>query len=185
MVGTSFSWLDYSEHERQKMLDAINLFQEKDTRDELGLGTIRDTFADMLFPGTSTIQTRARYFLFIPWIYTLLESRQVDSDRMDFERKKMEVSLIYELLKTDDQDGLIGTDAREDLQRFPSSIYWLGLGKWGLRIFDGSQYQYQKSVDLFYQSLSYYKDSVRLQSVSDCSARKLRDTFWQSQELCC
>ncbi len=40
-------------------MEVIDLFGEDDTRDELGLGTIRDGFADLLFPGTSTIQTRA------------------------------------------------------------------------------------------------------------------------------
>ena len=56
---TSFTWLDYSEHERRQAMDVIDLFGEDETRDELGLGTIRDGFADLLFPGTSTIQTRA------------------------------------------------------------------------------------------------------------------------------
>jgi hypothetical protein len=61
-----FVWLDYSEHERRKMLDVVDLFREHDTRDELGVGSVRDVFADMLFPGTSTIMTRARYFLLVP-----------------------------------------------------------------------------------------------------------------------
>ncbi len=64
VVASSFTWLDYSEHERRQMLDVIHLFDEKTTRDELGIGVVRDAFADMFFPGTSTIQTRARYFLF-------------------------------------------------------------------------------------------------------------------------
>jgi hypothetical protein len=29
----------------------------------LGIASIRDRFSDILFPGTSTIQTRAKYFL--------------------------------------------------------------------------------------------------------------------------
>ena len=66
---SAFAWLSYSESERRKALDVISLFRERDTRDELGIGVIRDAFADLLFPGTSTIQTRARYFLFVPWIY--------------------------------------------------------------------------------------------------------------------
>ena len=45
------------------------LFQERESRDELGLGAIRDSIADHLFPGTSTIQTRLRYMLFIPWLF--------------------------------------------------------------------------------------------------------------------
>jgi hypothetical protein len=40
---------------------------------ELGTGSIRDAFAE-LFPGTSVIQIRLRYALFIPWLYTELES---------------------------------------------------------------------------------------------------------------
>jgi len=56
----SLTWLDYSEQERRQAMEVIDLFREEETRDELGLGTIRDAFADLLFPGTSTIQTRAR-----------------------------------------------------------------------------------------------------------------------------
>jgi hypothetical protein len=57
---SAFVWLDYSERERRKMLDVVDLFREHDTRDQLGVGSVRDAFADMLFPGTSTIMTRAR-----------------------------------------------------------------------------------------------------------------------------
>ena len=42
------------------MLDVVSFFYERDIRDELGFGTIRDAFADYFFPGTSTIQTPAR-----------------------------------------------------------------------------------------------------------------------------
>jgi hypothetical protein len=79
LMSSSFTWLDYSEGERSKMLDVIDLLRQKETRDELGLGVVRDAFADMLFPGTSTIQTRARYFLFVPWIYRGLERRKIGS----------------------------------------------------------------------------------------------------------
>ena len=71
---SQFVWLDYSERERRKMLDVVDLFREHDTRDELGIGSVRDTFADLFFPGTSTIMTRARYFLLVPWTYQRLES---------------------------------------------------------------------------------------------------------------
>ena len=63
-VSTStFSWLDSSEHERRAVLELVSALNEPGTLDELGIGSIRDTIADTLFPGTSTIQTRARYFL--------------------------------------------------------------------------------------------------------------------------
>ena len=54
----------------------LALFRERDTRDELGIGVIRDLLADELFPGTSTIQTRLRYMLFVPWIYQQLEAEE-------------------------------------------------------------------------------------------------------------
>ena len=76
---SAFVWLDYSERERRKMLDVVDLFREHDTRDELGIGSVRDAFADMLFPGTSTIMTRARYFLLVPWTYQRLERLRVRS----------------------------------------------------------------------------------------------------------
>ena len=42
-------------------LEIVDLFREKGTLDELGIGAIRDAFADRFFPGTSTLHTRARY----------------------------------------------------------------------------------------------------------------------------
>jgi hypothetical protein len=67
-MTSTFTWLDYSERDRRRMMDVVSLFTEPDTVDELGLGTVRDAIADLLFPGTSTIQRGARYLLFIPSI---------------------------------------------------------------------------------------------------------------------
>src|ERR687888_252692 len=98
-MPSSFTWLDYSEHERRKMLDTLELFGERTTRDELGLGGIRDAFADQLFPGTSTIQTRAKYFLFIPWIYLRLERERVAPGDFGQHAKRDELRLIEALLR--------------------------------------------------------------------------------------
>ncbi len=80
-MTSTLSWIDHDASERDRMQRVLQLFRERDTRDELGLGSIRDSFADQLFPGTSTIQTRLRYFLFIPWAYTQMENRRVPADR--------------------------------------------------------------------------------------------------------
>jgi hypothetical protein len=95
-MASTFTWLDYSEHERRKMLDAIESFGEKTTRDELGLGSVRDAFADLLFPGTSTIQTRAKYFLFVPWIYLNLERKRTPSTKVVIRARKLEIELARE-----------------------------------------------------------------------------------------
>jgi hypothetical protein len=62
---SAIAWVDFDEAERERAQRLMQLFTEQDTRDELGLGAIRDSISDHLFPGTSTIQTRLRYMLFI------------------------------------------------------------------------------------------------------------------------
>ena len=53
----TLAWLDLTARDRDKMRRVLDLFKEQGTVDEMGLGTIRDTFSDALFPGTSTLQT--------------------------------------------------------------------------------------------------------------------------------
>jgi hypothetical protein len=142
-----FSWVDYSEQDRARMTEVIELFREQDTRDELGIGVIRDAFADMLFPGTNTMQTRARYFLFVPWMYRRLEVHGFRSVDMPNRTRKDETALIKALMAAGETDAVIGRVSQERLQRMPSNIYWLGLGVWGIRQFDGSQPQYHRSID--------------------------------------
>ena len=143
---SSLSWLDSSEHDRRKALDVIDLFRERNTRDELGLGAIRDAFGEILFPGTSTIQTRARYFLFIPWIYQALERRGIKSDRVPEVARRHEIKLIDALAESSDPTGTIGIDARKTLKRLASNVYWQGLGRLSIRLFNGSQDQYHRSL---------------------------------------
>lgn len=147
---STLSWLDYSDHERRKVLDLIAAFSERDTRDELGLGTIRDAFADAFFPGTSTVMTRARYFLFIPWIYLELERKKISSAEFANKARPMEIGLIDPLVRSD-PEGAIGRLAGRNLKRLPSDIYWQGLGVWGIRLFPGSQDQYHQWLDVFYE----------------------------------
>jgi len=133
------------------MLDAIRLFKDQNTVDELGIGTVRDTFADLLFPGTGTVQTRARYFLFVPWMYLSIERRKISSSEVTERAKTEELNLI-DVLAQSGEAGTIGIQARRKLKRLPSHIYWQGLGSWGIRLFQGSQDQYHRSLNNFYSS---------------------------------
>ncbi len=158
-MPSKVGWLDYSENERRKALDVIDLFREQDTRDELGIGTVRDALGDALFPGLSTIQTRARYFLFVPWIYLDLEAQKTASRHVALAARRKEIELVRELLKSSDHEGLIGRLVVGRLQRLPSSIYWQGLRVLGVRQFSGSLEQYHRSLDDFYSGRQ-----LRLQS---------------------
>src|SRR5438094_438444 len=106
-MASSFTWLDYSERDKRKMMAVIDAFKERDTRDELGIGSVRDGFADLFFPGTSTIQTRAKYFLFVPWIYSILENEKVSSRQFASRAKQLEIGLIEALMSTEDKEGII------------------------------------------------------------------------------
>ncbi|HEX5164137.1 MAG TPA: DUF6361 family protein [Thermomicrobiales bacterium] len=149
MASSAFGWLDHDERERRRMMEVVNLFREKGTLDELGIGTIRDTIADRLFPGTSTIQTRARYFVFIPWIYVQIERDRVPSNRVDVHARKLQWQLVQSLKAGGEGSnaGIIGIEAGENVQRLPSDIYWQGLGRWGIRLAAGSTERYQASID--------------------------------------
>lgn len=137
------------------MLDVVSLFSEKTTRDELGIGAVRDALADLFFPGTSTIQTRARYFLFIPWIYQELVKRKTPSAQIAAKLRQKEVDLINALAASGETKGVIGIQARAGLKRLPSNIYWYGLGAWGIRYFPGSQDDYHCSLDGLYHAAAH------------------------------
>ena len=130
--NSTLSWLDSSESERRAVMELVSALNEPGTLDELGIGSIRDTIAETLFPGTSTIQTRARYFLFIPWILKMVEATAgTNSNRL---ARQLELRLCDALDKSHGAGaGVIGRQARASLRRWPSSIYWVGLERWGIR----------------------------------------------------
>ena len=62
--------------------------------------------------------------------------------------------MIYALLGAGETHGVIGQDAKDDLKRLPSSVYWSGLASWGIRLFRGSQDQYRRYLDVYYRRAS-------------------------------
>lgn len=157
-MASSFTWLDYSEQDKRKMLEVVSAFSEKRTQDELGIGGVSYAFSEMLFPGTSTIQTRARYFLFIPWIYRDLVRRRISAQKFAREARQQEIELINALAASADTVGVIGKRARHTLKRLPSSIYWAGLNAWGIRLFPGSQEEFHQSIEEFSISRKLHSD---------------------------
>jgi len=67
-LDSYLSWIDFSDEDHKRAQDYLRSLSEG-TLDELGFGIIRDAFADLFFPATSTIMTRARYFILVPSIY--------------------------------------------------------------------------------------------------------------------
>lgn len=157
-MPSTLTWLDYSERDRRRALAVVDLFKERGTVDELGVGAVRDSFSDLLFPGTSTIQTRACYFLLIPWLFQRrLEQRRVGSAAAADRAEREEHRLNARLGKGPDTAGVFGIGAGWALKRMPSEVYWGGLGSWGVRLFQGSRDAYYRSLDDFYRRLHWYE----------------------------
>jgi hypothetical protein len=142
-------WLATSERERERAMELARALQQRESRDELGIGSVRDSIADVLFPGTSTLHTRARYFLFIPWAYQ--SAALVRGGSLRDHVRWREAALITALRNTyahaeGDGLGIIGRDAGATLKRMPSTLYWQGLHAWGIRRRSGPQSAIERAL---------------------------------------
>jgi Family of unknown function (DUF6361) len=138
-------WIDHDTEQEDAILRALGAAKGQDARDELGLGTIRDSFADLLFPGLSTIQQRVRYFLFVQWCCEVAAS-QGEADRILGRLRANEEALIHSLKHLGEGQGVIGIFSQEDLERMPSEIYWNGLMVLGMRLTSGSRQRWARQV---------------------------------------
>ncbi len=132
-------WIDFSKEDRDKVHDVMNLLQEQGAVDELGIGLVRDAFANYFFPGTSTVQTRAKYFLIVPYVLkeaidgkygnnlTTVLNRIDDAERECGKR-------LYEKHNGASNIGIIGARVlpRGWVARKPSNIYWNGIRTYGI-----------------------------------------------------
>ena len=120
----------------------LRSLEEPGTIDVLGLGTVRDAFSGMLSPGTSTIETRLRYFMFLPWIFKRLEDQGVPATDFARRLRDAEAQLIECLRPLGPGLGVIGFLAGRNLRRMPSELYWGSMYAWGIRRLDLSIAQY-------------------------------------------
>lgn len=118
--------------------------------DELGLGRIRDAFSNMMFPGLSVLQTRAKYFCLLPALYSFLERTRI-ADAREARKKTLdhEIALTWRLLGKSDKNadtaidesvrketGIIGAESllqkRGYVKYDPTYVYMAGLETYGL-----------------------------------------------------
>lgn len=130
-MDANFGWVDYSMQEQRDVLKTLNELSE-DSVDALGLSVISDHYADKFFPGISTVQTRARYFVLVPYVFLDLEKDPKN------ELKKMEKDCAKKLYENNENEkGIIGSQFVEKrkngwVKRSPSDIYWNGLKTYGI-----------------------------------------------------
>lgn len=138
---SAIGWVDFSSEHREKVKSVIDLLSTPGVIDELGIGVIRDSFSDSLFPGISTIQTRAKYFLTVPRLFKDYEKLPAHKRRRrklaDFLNDHENLCMEWMVANHEDdpQDGIIGesfANKQGEVQRKPSSAYWTGIRQFGL-----------------------------------------------------
>lgn len=134
-------WIDFSKSERDKVLGVLDSLTEQGTLDELGIAPIRDGFADLFFPGTSTLHTHAKYYLLVPYACRDLERSETLNPHVAYSKLyEIERSTAEILHKSNPHElGIIGggyVNRREWIKRPPSTLYWAGLRRFG--IFNGN-----------------------------------------------
>jgi len=100
-------------------------------RDEVGFLLVHQRYADRFFPGTSVLQTRLRYALFVPWILERLRANGEGGSKFTGALRREETALAERL--KGESFGVIGRlMLPEASNQPPSYVYWTALAKWGL-----------------------------------------------------
>jgi len=140
----TFGWIDFSKRDRDLARDIIASLSTPGALDELGIGVIRDGFADYFFPGTSTVQTIPKYFFLVA--YQLDELSRNPTGNLEQRLREMERQCsrkMWDSLTPEEQEsgntGVFGStffkgkdaSSKEWVKRQPSSVYWNGIRKLG------------------------------------------------------
>ncbi len=120
MIG----WIMFSKAEVAKAEAALKSDQ-LGVRDEVGFLSLHQAFADRFFPGTSVLQTRLRYALFVPWLMEHAEGNPA-------QLLKHELELTWQLNRGPEKKwGVIGGSILPSAPaQPPSMIYWSALARW-------------------------------------------------------
>lgn len=153
-------WLDFRDSDQRRAREYLRQFRTEGTIDELGFGIIRDAIADFFFPATSTIMTRTRYLFFVAAAMLRIEHERLSgvqaARRLKVLEDELRKSLSHETTSEEDAEkrGVIGAMAKENLRRYPSSIYWSALKRlgffqreaWGLSYYLDHLTDYYKTI---------------------------------------
>jgi hypothetical protein len=148
-VRVGVSWIASSAVEIANTRTLLHSLSPQNTLDELGFQRLFAGFADSLYPATTTIMTRARYFVFLPAIFRHIDdlglAQGKDADRVsrDWQDKLRQVLVKNEPIRG---AGVIGKGAGRNLSRTASIIYWSGLASLGIRAPGLSESGYLESL---------------------------------------
>ncbi len=147
-------YINFSQEERNNIYKVIQTIRDHQAIDELGIGRIRDAFSNEMFPGMSTLQNRAKYFVLLTALYISAEHEKYKNVNEVQQRIiDLEIKLTRQLLNgtpdAAERWGITGStvinQAEKHSSRYvkydPSYIYWGGLVTFGMVKTDGNIYQ--------------------------------------------
>lgn len=139
-------FINFSQEELARKNKVLQMVRDQTAIDELGFGRIRDAFANLMFPGMSTLQRRAKYFAVMPSLYYQATKKNYNSVRDVREQiVRWEIKLTDMLVNgaADNEEkktGITGRSmldaAKKDSSKFvkydPTYIYMNGLRTFGM-----------------------------------------------------
>lgn len=128
-------WIDFSNKDRERAKRLLSFIKPEGQLDELGVGYIRDAISNQIFPGISTIQTRAKYFFIVTNILRDFAKLNPSEKRKTTARNYLKThehevkNRLRDLYDGKEGLGIIGVTLKErqQVKRNASEIYWNGL----------------------------------------------------------
>ena len=136
ILGSTVGWTQISRSDVSKATEILR-GDERGIRDEVGFLALHQGFANRFFPGTSVLQTRLRYSLFVPWQITdSIERARGNYAKARANLERAEQRLVLRLMRgarndSSSDQGIIGSRSPNyDPGQPPSTIFWSALREW-------------------------------------------------------
>lgn len=127
-------YIHSSKEELSRAMQVLKMTSESVALDELGIGRIRDAFADRMFPGISTLQKHVKYFSLMPQVYRKATEKQYNRlSEVKTEIVRLERIMTKNLYEgSSNKKGITGSDtigkgANSYVKYDPAYIYNSGL----------------------------------------------------------
>lgn len=136
-----FGWIDFSDEERRRASEVMNLVRYPGAIDELGFGILRDAFADKLFPATSTLHTHARYYYLVSYLMKDIERNGVGKSLselqailQDGEIRTCRRLVAWSKYNPSWRTGITGSDSLDSgwVKMTPASMDWAAIQRLGI-----------------------------------------------------
>lgn len=132
-------YIHNSKEEQAKVMQVLKMTSVSVALDELGIGRIRDAFADKMFPGISTLQKHMKYFSLMPQLYRKAIERKYNR----LSEVKAEIIRLERIMTKNLYEGssvktgitgseTIGKSATNYVKYDPAYIYNSGLLTFGI-----------------------------------------------------